>query len=190
MYLPVDQAGKPDPTYLVVRTATDPATLVTAVVREIRAVDPEMPVSNIQSLEDITEAELAQRRMQVWTLSIFAAVALGLAGIGIYGVLAFAVVQRTSEIGVRMALGARGVDVVRMIAGRGLMLAGIGVAIGVVAALGLTRLMSSMLFGVRPNDPATFAAIAGVLLAVAFAASVLPAVRAARLDPMRALREE
>jgi putative ABC transport system permease protein len=190
IYLPVNQATKPDPTYLVVRAATDPVALVPAVVREIRTVDPEMPVSGIQSLGEITDAELAQRKMQAWTIAIFAAVALVLAGIGIYGVLAFAVVQRTSEIGVRMALGAKGLDVIRMIAGRGLKLAGIGVVAGLIAAMGLTRFMASILFGVRPDDPATFAAIAAVLLTVAFAASVIPAARAARLDPVRALREE
>ena len=190
IYVPDAQVEAPDTNYLVVRSAADPSLLVPAVVKSIRAVDPELPVTNIKTLDDIKDDELVQRKMQMWVLASFSLVALGLAGIGIYGVLSFAVEQRTAEIGLRMALGAQTQDVIRMVAGRGLRMALLGLVVGLIAASGLTRLISTILFGVQPNDPWTFAVIAATVFIAAAAASVLPALRAARLDPVEALRNE
>jgi predicted permease len=190
MYLPITQVHRPDVTYLVVRSSVNPASLVSPVTREIHAVDAQLPIASIRSMEDVVASELNQRKLQMTVLAGFSVLALGLASIGIYGVLAFAVTRRTPEIGVRMAVGARASDVLAMIAARGLGLAAAGIAIGAAGAFILTRVLSSILFEVRPHDPATFAGVSALLLAVALGASLLPAIRAARLDPIRALRNE
>jgi len=190
LYMALQQARMPDPNFLVVRTVGNPLGLAAAVRNEIRAVNSEQPISNIRTLDDIVEVEVSQRHLQMELLGGFSALALLLATIGIYGVLHYTVAQRTPEIGVRMALGARRQDVLRMFVLQGIRLAMIGVFTGLAAALALTRVMSSLLFGVSASDPATYAAVTAVLLVVAAVASYIPARRASRVDPMVALHYE
>jgi putative ABC transport system permease protein len=176
--------------YLVVRAASDPMGLVSAASAAVRAVDPDMPVFRVRTMEQVVESTLIGRRFTVTLLAIFAGVALVLAAVGLYGVIAYAVSQRTHEIGIRMALGARVGDVVRMVVRQGMTLAVVGLALGAVAALLTTRFLTSLLFGVGAADPVTFLAIPVLLAAVTLVASWLPARRAARIDPMVALRGE
>jgi putative ABC transport system permease protein len=189
MYVPYRQMTSA-PRDLAIRVAGNPLALAEAVRREIRAVDPEQPVANIRTMEDILDEEVSHRRVQTTLLGAFAALALVLASVGIYGVLSYAVAQRTQEIGLRMALGAQRRQVLRMVLRQGLRLAVVGAAIGIAAGLGLTRLMSSLLFGVGATDPVTFVAVPLALIAVAAVASGIPALRATRVDPMSALRYE
>lgn len=189
MYLPATQAPNPA-TALAIRTRGDPARLAAAVRREIRAVDPDQPITRLSTMEEILDREVFAQRAQMLLLSTFAAVALALAALGIYGVLAYMVARRTGEIGIRMALGARPADVLLSVAGQGIGLSAIGIALGAAGALVLARLLSRLLFGVAATDPATFAAAAAVLLAVAGLASYFPARRAMKLDAISALRNE
>jgi putative ABC transport system permease protein len=156
----------------------------------VQSVDPELPVFSIKPMEEMMAAATAERRFSMMLFGIFAALALALAGVGIYGVMAYTVAQRTHEIGIRIALGARVTDVLKMIVGQATRLALIGVGVGLTLAFALTRLMSSLLFGVSATDPLTFAAISVMLTAVALLASYIPARRATRVDPMVALRYE
>jgi len=189
MYLPAAQA--PFPTdWLAVRTAGDPASLAGAVRRELRAVDKDLPIRDVSTMEQILDRETFDRRVEALLLAIFAALAVLLASVGIYGVLAYMVAQRTGEIGIRVALGAKPADVLVTVAGQGMALSAAGIAIGTVAALAVTRLLTKLLFGISATDPATFAGVALLLLAVAGLASYLPARRAMRVDPILALREE
>lgn len=149
-----------------------------------------MIVSDNESEEEVVAQSIASQRFAVILLGVFAALALVLAGIGIYGVLSYLVAQRTQEIGVRMALGARRVDVVRLVLTDGARMMLVGIAIGIVAALSLTRWMASMLFGVTPTDPLTFAAVAVVLFGIGLCACYVPVHRAMRVDPILALRQE
>jgi len=151
--------------------------------------DKDIPLYGVETLEDGASKAAAQPRFQTLLLACFAGMALLLSGIGLYAVLSYMVAQRASEIGVRMALGAQRADVLGMIVRRGLTMALAGIAIGLAAAMLLTRLMTGMLYGVEPFDPVTFAAVAAILLLVSLAASSAPAWRAARLDPMRTLRD-
>jgi putative ABC transport system permease protein len=175
---------------LVVRTATEPLTLAAAVQREIWARDKDQPVSNIQSLEQVVSQSLARRRFNLMVLGIFAFVALVLGAAGIYGVIAYAVHQRTQEIGIRMALGARQGDVFRLILKHGLLLALIGLGLGIAGSIALSRLLSSQLYDVSSIDPATFASVSLLLCGVALLACYIPARRATQVDPMVALRYE
>ena len=175
---------------LVVRTTGDPSSLSTAIRSEVLQLDKEQPISNIRVLNRIVSTSVAQQRFSMLLLGIFAAVAMVLAGIGIYGVLSYAVSQRTHEIGIRMALGAGRRDVLRLVVGQGLLLALVGVAAGLGAAYGLTRLMASLLFGVSATDPLTFLVIALLLVVIALLACYIPARRAMKVDPMIALRYE
>ncbi|HEY2013606.1 MAG TPA: FtsX-like permease family protein [Bryobacteraceae bacterium] len=189
MYLSAAQV--PDATgYLAVRTAGEPSKLVSAVRQELRTVDKDLPIAGFSTMDEILDREVFDRRLQMLLLAIFAAVAVLLASMGIYGVLAYLVAQRTQEIGVRMALGARPLDVLFTVAGQGVALSAAGVAIGVAGAFAVTRVLSKLLFGVAATDPATFVAVAALLLAVAALASYLPARRAMQVDPILALREE
>jgi len=138
----------------------------------------------------VIDASVAQRRLTMLLLSIFALVALVLAAVGIYGVIGYSVSQRTQEIGIRMALGAQRARVLRMVVGQAMTLAAVGIAAGAVGAWGLTRLMQKLLFGVQPSDPGTFGAVAGVLALVAGVAASIPGLRATRVDPVIALRSE
>ncbi|HLJ49540.1 MAG TPA: ABC transporter permease [Bryobacteraceae bacterium] len=175
---------------VVIRSASDPAALAAAVKREIHELDSDLPVYNIRTMEQRVADSLARRRFTMTLLGLFAVLALALAGIGIYGVMAYLVSQGTREIGIRMALGSSEAGVLRLIVGRGMSLALAGIGVGLAAALALTRFMNSLLFGVRASDPLTFGAIAVLLGLVAFVASFVPGRRAARVDPMVSLRAE
>jgi putative ABC transport system permease protein len=175
---------------LVVRTPGDPLALVGPIRAEVRRLDPALPIAAVRRMTDVVDASLATPRVTGALLSIFAAVALCLAAIGVSGVLAYLVSRRRREIGIRMALGASRASVLVLVVRRGLAYAAVGIAAGVVAALFLTALMQGLLYGVAPRDPATFAAAAALLLAIAVAASLVPAMRAARVDPVEALRAE
>ena len=175
---------------LVVRTTGDPANLSTAIRSEILKLDKDQPAGNVKTLSEFFSTSIAQQRFSMVLLGVFAAVALVLAAVGIYGVLSYAVTQRTHEIGIRMALGAGRRDVLRLVVGQGMLLTMIGVAGGVIAALALTRLMASLLFGVTATDAVTFASVASVLVAVALLACYVPARRATKVDPLVALRYE
>ena len=188
-YLPYAQALISNP-YLAIRTSGDPAGIESDLRAAVRAMDKTVPVYQVSPLEDYVSRSRAQPRFQTFLLTCFAGVALALAAIGLYGLLSYMVAQRTLEIGLRMALGAQRSDVLRMIVHRGLTLALIGVLTGVAIAAVATRLLAGMLFGIRPTDPETFAATAGVFLLVSVASSGVPAYRAARMDPMTSLREQ
>ncbi len=175
---------------LVVRTVGDPANLSGAIRSEILKLDKEQPATNIKTLNEFFSTSIAQQRFSVVLLAVFAAVALVLAAVGIYGVLSYAVTQRTHEIGIRMALGAGRRDVLRLVVGQGMLLTAIGVVGGLVAAFALTRLMASLLFGVTATDAVTFGSVASVLLVVALLACYIPARRATKVDPLVALRYE
>jgi putative ABC transport system permease protein len=175
---------------LAVRTDADPLTLAAALREQVHALDKEQPVANIQTLTQVVDESLAQPRLNTLLLGAFAALALLLAAMGIYGVLSYSVTQRTHEIGIRMALGADGRDVLWLMLGHGLFLTMMGVTAGLAASFGLTRLMAALLFGVRATDPATFVVVSVVLTGVALLASYLPARRAVKVDPIVALRYE
>jgi putative ABC transport system permease protein len=175
---------------VVVKTATPPASLADAVRGEVYAVDSNLPVSNVRTLDEIVARSISQPRFYMLLLTLFAAVALVLAAIGIFGVLSYAVAQRTREIGIRMALGAQERTVIGLVVREAMTLVLLGVACGTITALFLSRTMTRMLFSVTPTDPATFASVATGLLAVALFASYLPARRATRVDPIVALRSE
>ena len=175
---------------LVLRSAAPPDPLIAAVQREVGAVDREQPISNIRTMRQAVAASVAERAFTTALLGVFAALALLLALIGIYGVMSYAVTQRTHEIGIRLALGAQRRDVLRLVIRQGMTLAFVGVAIGLPASLALTQLMKGLLYGVSATDPLTFGAAAVLLLAVALLACWIPARRSARVDPMAALRHE
>jgi predicted permease len=190
VYVPVNQV-KPD-TYscLVVRTAMEPKSAMKAVERAVWAVDPQQPLTQVRTMDELIESDVADRTRPMILLGVFAGLALVLACIGVYGVLAYAVAQRTREIGVRMALGAKPFDVTRMILVRGMVLSAIGLLAGGAIAAGLGGLLQTLLFGVKPIAPAIYTATAVALVLVAMAACVIPAQRAARVDPVVALRNE
>jgi putative ABC transport system permease protein len=175
---------------LIARTATDPLSLVGAVRSEVRSLDQQQPISNVNTLEHLLSRSVARPRFNMLLLGIFAVTALVLATVGIYGILSYSVSERTHEIGIRMALGAERRDVLKLVVGQGVKLAVVGVAIGLIGALVLTRLMEGLLFGVSATDPLTFVAISLLLTGVAIVAAYLPARRATRVDPMVALRYE
>jgi ABC-type antimicrobial peptide transport system permease subunit len=176
--------------FLAVRTSSDPAALSGAVVREIHAVDPDVAVYGIRSMQDRLYDSLARQRFASTVLGAFAAFALLLAAVGIYGVMSYLVTRSTHDIGLRVALGAQFGDILGLVVRHGMELAAIGILAGLAGAAALTRMMASLLFGVSATDAVTFGAVAVLLAAVAFAATVIPARRATRVDPMVALREE
>jgi putative ABC transport system permease protein len=178
------------PRTLVIRTKSDAMSIASATREAVWSVDRDQPVSMIRTLDDILGEELMQRRVGMTLLGAFAGLALLLASLGIYGILYYSVSQRTHEIGLRMALGARPLDVLRMVGGSGVALAGIGVAIGLPAAFALTRVMSSLLFNVSATDPSVFVSVPLLLIGVSLIASYLPARRATKVDPMVTLRHE
>ena len=190
MYLSYTQAGFFTPRYLIVSTSVEPLSLASTVRNTVWSIDRDQPVSHVRTMEDVLSESIARQRFSMLLLGIFAGVALLLAAVGLYGVMSYTVAQRTREIGLRMALGAQRGDVLRLVVGQGLKLVLVGVALGLVAAFMLTRVMSSLLFGVSPTDPATLAAISLVLVAVALLASYIPARRATKVDPLIALRYE
>jgi ABC-type antimicrobial peptide transport system permease subunit len=174
----------------LIRTSVDPRTLVQAFKKEFLAMDNQLAIARVRTMEQVIVEATARQGFNMLLLTIFACVALLLASIGIYGVMSYAVEQRTHEIGIRMALGARTGDMMRLVVGNGMKLVAIGLVAGLAGAFWLTRYMSSMLYGVRAGDPFTYIAVALVLLAVAFLATYIPARRAAQVDPVIALRYE
>ena len=190
IYFPFSQISFTSESTLVVRTTGDPAGLVGAVRNAVRDASSDAPVFRVKTMMEVMANSTAQQRFNTVLMTVFAAVALVMAAIGLYGVISYSVTQRTHEIGVRMALGASTGDVVKLVVGQGMLLASAGVAVGLGAALALTRLLSSLLFGISPTDPITFAVISLILTAVALAACFVPARRATKVDPMIALRYE
>jgi predicted permease len=198
MYVPQGQISDPltklansvIPLSWAIRTANDPAALTAAVQREILAVDGQLPVSKIRTMEQVLSDSTARQNFNMLLLTIFAGLALLLAAIGIYGLMSYTVEQRTQEIGIRVALGAGRGDMLKLIVRQGMLLAGIGVGIGLAAAFGLTRLLASLLFGVKTTDPVTYVAVALILVSVALLATYVPARRATKIDPLIALRYE
>ena len=179
-----------DAMFFEVRTQGPPATVISELRDTVRQADPALPLINLKTQAQETREALAQERLFARLTSVFGLLALLLAMIGLYGTMAYAVTRKTHEIGIRMALGAKPVDVLGMVIRQGITLALMGVAIGTVAALGVTRLVTSMIYGVTPYDPATFVAVAILLVLVAAIACYIPARRAMRVDPMIALRYE
>jgi predicted permease len=175
---------------VVLKASGDPNQMIAAVRQQVKQLDPDQPIYSVRTMDEIRAESVAPERLNLTLLSIFAGIALILAIVGIYGVMSYSVTQRTHEIGIRMAIGAQPRDVFRMVIGQGMMLALIGVGIGLVGAFGLTRLMATMLFGVEPTDPATFAAIAVLLTIVALVACYVPGRRATKVDPVVSLRYE
>jgi putative ABC transport system permease protein len=175
---------------LIVRTAGDPLKLVGLVEQAVWSVNKDQPVSDIETMEQVLADSVAQPRIFTLLMGVFAALALALASVGIYGVVSYSVSQRTHEVGVRLALGAERVDVLRLVVGQGMLLTGLGLGIGLGGAMAVTRFLSSFLYGVRPTDPITFAVVALALAAVALLASYIPARRAMKVDPIVALRYE
>jgi putative ABC transport system permease protein len=189
IYVPYAQYPQMSPN-LIARTAGDPMNIARATVQHLYEVDPNQPAGRIESLEQVRADSIAAPRLTANLLALFGLLALAIAAAGIGGVMALSVSQRTHEIGVRIAVGARPVEIVAMILRQGMALAIAGVAIGLFGAHALTHAMKSMLFGVSPDDPVTFAAVAVVLAFTAFVACYIPARRAAKVDPLRALRTE
>ncbi|MCA1586656.1 MAG: FtsX-like permease family protein, partial [Acidobacteria bacterium] len=175
---------------LVVRAETWAASLASAVRREVSQMDRGAPLYQVRTLARVVDASVAQPRLRATLLALFAGLALVLASVGVYGVVGYLVAQRTREIGVRLALGGRGSEVLRMIVVQGMRPVAIGIVIGCTAALGLGRILASMLFDIQAVDLATFSAAVSVLAAAALMATILPARRALRIDPMKALRDE
>jgi putative ABC transport system permease protein len=176
---------------LAIHTASaDPRTLAAAVQRQVLAIDPDQPVYRIRTLQELVSESMARRRLSMFLLAIFAAAALLLAAVGIYGIMSYTVAQRAHEVGIRMALGARSLDVVRLVLGQCLWLTLAGIAAGLAGSLLLTNFLSSLLFNVKATDPATFGLVALILMLVALFASFVPAYRATTVDPVNALRQE
>jgi putative ABC transport system permease protein len=175
---------------LAIRTTAEPLSLASIVRERVRELDPTLPISQVMTMETVVQRSVASRRLQMLLLTVFAAIALVLASIGTYGVLAYHVTERTREIGVRMALGARAADIVRLVVREGMVPASIGVLLGVAGAMAVSRLLDTLLFETSAADPVTFGATAVVLLTAAFLACVVPARRATRIEPSMALRAE
>jgi ABC-type antimicrobial peptide transport system permease subunit len=188
-YFPLQQ-GPDRGTFLVVRTASDEAGLSTAVIREIHAVDPNAVVYGVRTMQDRLFDSLARQRFSSTMLGAFAAFALLLAAVGLYGVMSYLVTQSTRDIGILVALGAGRDRILALVVRQGMQLALIGILTGLAGAVVLTRVIASLLFGVSPRDVATFLAVPAFLAGVAFAATVIPAWRASSVDPMVALRDE
>ncbi|MCA1628589.1 MAG: ABC transporter permease, partial [Acidobacteria bacterium] len=190
MYTPYLQAPAPYINFVARSRALDEASLAAAVRNAIHAVDKDQTIHKSRTMEELLSRSIAQPRFNTWLLSIFAAIALVLAMVGIFGVMNYTVAQRTHEIGIRRALGAQGADVMRLVVGHGMMLALLGVGVGLAGAFALTRFLASLLYGVSATDGWTFSAVALLLSAVAFVACYIPARRATKVDPMIALRYE
>jgi putative ABC transport system permease protein len=188
--LPLALGGTTAAMNLVIRTASDPLAMAPAVRAAVRSLEPNLPVANVRSMDHVIELAVAEPRFTMALLALFAAIALLLGAVGVYGVIAYTVSRRVHEIGIRMALGAGAWSILGMVVRQGVVMVATGVALGLLAAVGATRLLATLLYGVTPTDPVTFVAVPLVLIAVALLASYLPARRATRVDPMAALRSE
>ena len=175
---------------LMIRSSSGAAAIATAVRNEVLALDKNQPVYSIRTLDNVLSQSVSAPRFRTWLLGGFAGLALMLAAVGIYGVISYAVSQRTQEIGIRMALGAQAADVLKLVVKGGMTLALIGVGLGLAGAFALTRLMTTLLFGVKPTDAVTFAIVSIGLIIVALVACFIPARRATKVDPLVALRYE
>ena len=187
MYFPTRDIGRFN---LAIRTQGDPLSIVGAIRKEVQALDPDQPIAAVKKMSDWVDSSTSAPRYRTTLLGMFAALAMILAATGIYGVMSYSVAQRTHEIGVRMALGARQFDVLKLVVRQGMLLTIVGVILGLIGAFALTRVMQSLLFGVTAKDPFTFAVVAALLIAVAFVACFIPARRATKVDPLVALRYE
>jgi putative ABC transport system permease protein len=189
MYVPFDQVpfwgGN-----VVVKSTLSLSSVVGTIRQEVREIDKDLPVTDIAILPDSIDASVAQPKFRTFLLGLFAAMALALAAIGIFGVISYSVSRRTNEIGIRVALGAQGTDILKQVLAEGTRLAAVGLTLGLGASIVVTRFLATLLFGVKPTDPLTFAAVAAVLAAVTLTACYLPARRATRVDPLVALRYE
>jgi putative ABC transport system permease protein len=188
-FLPYPQRASSGMT-LVVRTRGEPLALAPAVRAEVRGIDADLPVYEIKSMDELLSAMIAQRRFSMALLGTFAGLALLLGVVGVYGVTSYLVAQRTREVGLRLALGAQPRALVRMVVRQGMGVAAVGIALGLAGALALTRLMAGLLYGVSPRDAATLLGVTAVLAIATFVANYVPARRAARVDPLVALRDE
>jgi putative ABC transport system permease protein len=190
-YWPYDQTPFPlGSMSLAIHTSSDPRSLAGVVQKEVQALDPDQPVYRIRTMEELMSESIARRRLSMFLLAIFAGVALALAAIGIYGIMAYSVAQRAHEVGIRMALGASSADVVRMVLGQSLGLTLGGIVVGLLGSLALTNLLSSLLFNIKATDATTFLLVALILAVVAMVASFVPAYRATTIDPVNSLRQE
>jgi putative ABC transport system permease protein len=185
--MPTTQRGNPSYT-LLVRGSVPVTTLMPAIRRAVASVDPLLAISGVGTMEQAVDKSLAMDRFTKWLFTLLGATGLVLAVVGVYGVIAYFVTQRTHELGVRLALGASVSGLRWLVVKQGMVLAGLGVAIGAAVSLGVSRLLSSMLFGITPRDPITFGVVSVLLAAVALGASYVPARRATRIDPLEALR--
>jgi len=188
-YFPASQSGMRFMS-VVMRTTGNPLTLLPAAREAVHAIDRNLPVSGANTMEKLVEGSVGQRKLSMILLGVFSAIAVLLASIGIYGVMSYSVTQRTRELGIRMALGAARSRVLALVVGQGMALAVSGVAIGLVAAFALTRFLSNQLYGVGATDPVTFTAVSALLIGIALLATLVPAMRATRVDPVVALRDE
>lgn len=189
LFMPNDQQPFPF-TALVVRTVGDPAQLENAIREQIRLVDADQGISKIEEMQQMVSDSIARPRLEAMVLTLFGVIALGLACIGLYGLIAFSVAQRAREIGIRVALGASETSVFRLILGDGLRLTAVGAMVGLVGIIGLTRFLRSLLFEVQPLDPATLVSVVCILVMVSILACYVPARRAMKADPAAVLREE
>jgi len=190
MYLPYSQADKFLPLILLLRSSSDPAQVVSAIRQQVRGLDPQLPVYDVKTMNQVLSTAVARPRFMTFLLVVFAAVAVLLATVGIYGVMSYTVLQNTRETGIRLALGAQASDIFKLVVGKGLILILFGVLIGAAGAFGLTRLMTSLLYGVTATDPLTFISVSLTLVVVALLACYIPARRATKVDPLVALRYE
>jgi putative ABC transport system permease protein len=188
-YFPTTQTGLRGMT-VAIRTAGSPLALLPAAREAVHSIDRNLPLAVVNTMDKLVESSVGQRKLSMILLGVFSAIAMLLASIGIYGVMSYSVTQRSRELGIRMALGAARGRVLALVVGQGMALAGAGVVIGLVAAFALTRLLTSQLFGVGATDPATFAIVSALLVAIALLATLVPAMRATRVDPVVALRDE
>jgi putative ABC transport system permease protein len=190
IYVPHAQDSQWNFMGLAIRTDGDPAAFATTLRREVQALDKDQPIYNVRTMDDVVANSLGTRRVSMQLFAIFAIAALLLAAIGIYGVMAYSVTQRTQEIGIRMALGAQRSDMLRMIFWQSFTLVIVGIVVGILASIGLTRFLGTMLYGVHATDVVTYAGVIGLLGIAAVLASYIPARRAMNIDPMVALRYE
>jgi putative ABC transport system permease protein len=188
-YFPASQTGLGGMT-VAIRTNSNPLTLLPAAREAVHAIDRNLPLAAVNTMDKLVESSVGQRKLSMILLGVFSGIAMLLASIGIYGVMSYSVTQRSRELGIRMALGAARGRVLALVVTQGMALAGAGIAIGLAAAFGLTRLLTSQLFGVGATDPATFTLVSALLVAIALLATLLPAMRATRVDPVVALRDE